>query len=179
MNQTSLNGRTGRPSPAPPPASASRPPRPGRPPGHERRDGGPLPRRAAGRRRPGRSKRSASQVLPFQVRRGATPPRSEALGAAHAGPLRPHRTSCSTNGGRRPPAGPDLGAQRARDWEWVMGVNVMGVAPRPCALFTPMMLAAEKADPSFEGHIVNTASHGRPRQHAQHGRPTTSASMPW
>ena len=45
----------------------------------------------------------------------------------------------------------------ARDWEWVMGVNVMGVA-HGVRVFTPMMLAAEKADPAFVGHIVNTAS---------------------
>jgi NAD(P)-dependent dehydrogenase (short-subunit alcohol dehydrogenase family) len=45
----------------------------------------------------------------------------------------------------------------ARDWEWVMGVNVMGVA-HGVRVFTPMMLAAERADPAFEGHIVNTAS---------------------
>jgi NAD(P)-dependent dehydrogenase (short-subunit alcohol dehydrogenase family) len=45
----------------------------------------------------------------------------------------------------------------ARDWDWVMGVNVMGVA-HGVRVFTPMMLAAEKADPAFSGHIVNTAS---------------------
>ena len=45
----------------------------------------------------------------------------------------------------------------ARDWDWVMGVNVMGVA-HGVRVFTPMMLAAEKADPAFVGHIVNTAS---------------------
>ncbi len=45
----------------------------------------------------------------------------------------------------------------ARDWEWVMGVNVMGVA-HGVRVFTPMMLAAEKADPAYRGHIVNTAS---------------------
>lgn len=43
------------------------------------------------------------------------------------------------------------------DWEWVLGVNLMGVV-HGVRLFTPMMLAAAKADPSFEGHIVNTAS---------------------
>lgn len=43
------------------------------------------------------------------------------------------------------------------DWEWVMGVNLMGVV-HGVRLFTPMMLEAAKADPSFEGHIVNTAS---------------------
>jgi NAD(P)-dependent dehydrogenase (short-subunit alcohol dehydrogenase family) len=44
-----------------------------------------------------------------------------------------------------------------KDWEWVVGVNLMGVA-HGVRVFTPMMLAAAKADPSYEGHIVNTAS---------------------
>ncbi len=44
-----------------------------------------------------------------------------------------------------------------QDWEWVVGVNLMGVA-HGIRVFTPMMLAAAKADPSYEGHIVNTAS---------------------
>ena len=44
-----------------------------------------------------------------------------------------------------------------QDWEWVLGVNLMGVA-HGVRVFTPMMLAAAKADPGFEGHIVNTAS---------------------
>lgn len=44
-----------------------------------------------------------------------------------------------------------------RDWEWVLGVNVMGVA-HGVRVFTPAMLAAAKADPSWRGHIVNTAS---------------------
>jgi NAD(P)-dependent dehydrogenase (short-subunit alcohol dehydrogenase family) len=43
------------------------------------------------------------------------------------------------------------------DWEWVMGVNVWGVI-HGVRLFTPMMLAAAKADPAWRGHIVNTAS---------------------
>lgn len=43
------------------------------------------------------------------------------------------------------------------DWEWVIGVNLMGVA-HGVRVFTPMMLAAAKADPDWEGHIVNTAS---------------------
>ena len=43
------------------------------------------------------------------------------------------------------------------DWEWVLGVNLMGVV-HGVRLFTPMMLAAAAADPSYEGHIVNTAS---------------------
>ncbi len=44
-----------------------------------------------------------------------------------------------------------------RDWEWVLGVNVMGVA-HGVRVFTPMMLAAAQRDPGYEGHIVNTAS---------------------
>jgi NAD(P)-dependent dehydrogenase (short-subunit alcohol dehydrogenase family) len=43
------------------------------------------------------------------------------------------------------------------DWEWVLGVNLMGVV-HGVRLFTPMMLAAAQADPGYEGHIVNTAS---------------------
>ena len=44
-----------------------------------------------------------------------------------------------------------------KDWEWVMGVNVMGVV-HGVHFFTPMMLAAAKADAAYQGHIVNTAS---------------------
>ena len=44
-----------------------------------------------------------------------------------------------------------------QDWEWVIGVNLMGVA-HGVRVFTPMMLAAAKADPAYQGHIVNTAS---------------------
>ena len=44
-----------------------------------------------------------------------------------------------------------------KDWEWVVGVNLMGVA-HGLRLFMPMMLAAAKADPAWHGHMVNTAS---------------------
>ncbi len=44
-----------------------------------------------------------------------------------------------------------------KDWEWVLGVNVMGVV-HGVRVFTPMMLAAAKQDPAWQGHIVNTAS---------------------
>ncbi|MDO5625405.1 MAG: SDR family oxidoreductase [Pseudomonadota bacterium] len=44
-----------------------------------------------------------------------------------------------------------------KDWEWVLGVNLWGVI-NGVRGFTPMMLAAAKADPAYEGHIVNTAS---------------------
>jgi NAD(P)-dependent dehydrogenase (short-subunit alcohol dehydrogenase family) len=45
----------------------------------------------------------------------------------------------------------------AKDWEWVVGVNLMGVA-HGVRVFTPMMLAAAAADPGWTGHVVNTAS---------------------
>ncbi|MDD5335545.1 MAG: SDR family oxidoreductase [Rhodoferax sp.] len=44
-----------------------------------------------------------------------------------------------------------------QDWEWVIGVNLMGVA-HGIRVFTPMMLEAAKKDPTYQGHIVNTAS---------------------
>jgi NAD(P)-dependent dehydrogenase (short-subunit alcohol dehydrogenase family) len=43
------------------------------------------------------------------------------------------------------------------DWEWVLGVNLMGVA-HGVRVFTPAMLEAASADPGYRGHIVNTAS---------------------
>ena len=43
------------------------------------------------------------------------------------------------------------------DWQWVLGVNLFGVV-HGVRIFTPMMLEAAKADPAYEGHIVNTAS---------------------
>jgi NAD(P)-dependent dehydrogenase (short-subunit alcohol dehydrogenase family) len=45
----------------------------------------------------------------------------------------------------------------AQDWEWVIGVNLMGVA-HGIRVFTPMMLDAANKDPGYQGHIVNTAS---------------------
>ena len=44
-----------------------------------------------------------------------------------------------------------------KDWEWVLGVNLMGVV-NGVRIFTPMMLDAAKKDPAWQGHIVNTAS---------------------
>ena len=44
-----------------------------------------------------------------------------------------------------------------KDWEWIIGVNLMGVA-HGVRVFTPLMLAAAQADPSWRGDIVNTAS---------------------
>jgi NAD(P)-dependent dehydrogenase (short-subunit alcohol dehydrogenase family) len=44
-----------------------------------------------------------------------------------------------------------------QDWQWVLGVNLMGVVHGVHA-FTPMMLEAAAADAAYEGHIVNTSS---------------------
>jgi NAD(P)-dependent dehydrogenase (short-subunit alcohol dehydrogenase family) len=44
-----------------------------------------------------------------------------------------------------------------QDWDWVLGVNVMGVV-HGVRLFTPMMLEAAAQDATWQGHIVNTAS---------------------
>jgi NAD(P)-dependent dehydrogenase (short-subunit alcohol dehydrogenase family) len=44
-----------------------------------------------------------------------------------------------------------------KDWEWVIGVNLMGVA-HGVRVFTPLMLEAAKQDAAWRGDIVNTAS---------------------
>jgi len=54
-------------------------------------------------------------------------------------------------------AGGLIWEQTAKDWDWVVGVNLMGVA-HGVRVFTPLMLAAAAADPGYQGHIVNTAS---------------------
>lgn len=43
------------------------------------------------------------------------------------------------------------------DWNWVLGVNLWGVI-HGVRCFTPHMLAAARADATWQGHIVNTAS---------------------
>lgn len=45
----------------------------------------------------------------------------------------------------------------AADWSWVLGVNLWGVI-HGIRVFTPLMLAAARQDPAWQGHIVNTAS---------------------
>lgn len=44
-----------------------------------------------------------------------------------------------------------------QDWQWVLGVNLMGVV-HGVRRFTPMMLQAAKEDPTYGGCVVNTAS---------------------
>ncbi len=54
-------------------------------------------------------------------------------------------------------AGGMIWENTTKDWEWVLGVNIMGVA-HGVRVFTPMMLEAAKKDAAYQGHIVNTAS---------------------
>lgn len=78
----------------------------------------------------------------------------EALGAATAKRFgTPHLVFNNAGVG----AGGLIWETTLRDWEWVVGVNLMGVA-HGIRVFTPMMLQAAAKDPSYEGHIVNTAS---------------------
>ena len=44
-----------------------------------------------------------------------------------------------------------------RDWQWTLGVNLMGVI-HGLRAFVPAMLDAAAADPDYHAHIVNTAS---------------------
>jgi NAD(P)-dependent dehydrogenase (short-subunit alcohol dehydrogenase family) len=47
--------------------------------------------------------------------------------------------------------------QSTKDWEWVIGVNLLGVA-HGVRVFTPLMLQAARDESAYFGHIVNTAS---------------------
>src|SRR4051812_34840542 len=94
-----------------------------------------------------------AQVLPFRldVSKAAE---VEALGAATFARFgAPHFVFNNAGVG----AGGLVWENSVADWEWVMGVNVMGVA-HGVRVFTPMMLEAAAKDPTWRGHIVNTAS---------------------
>jgi NAD(P)-dependent dehydrogenase (short-subunit alcohol dehydrogenase family) len=94
-----------------------------------------------------------AQVLPFRLD-VAKAGEVEALGAAAFARFgAPHLVF--NNAGVS--AGGLIWETTLKDWEWVIGVNLMGVA-HGVRVFTPMMLAAAKQDPAYEGHIVNTAS---------------------
>jgi NAD(P)-dependent dehydrogenase (short-subunit alcohol dehydrogenase family) len=94
-----------------------------------------------------------AEVLPFRldVSQAAE---VEALGAATLARFGvPHLLINNAGVG----AGGLIWEHTPRDWDWVLGVNLMGVV-HGVRVFTPMMLAAAAADPGFEAHIVNTAS---------------------
>jgi len=92
-------------------------------------------------------------VLPFRLD-VAKAAEVEALGAAAFARFgAPHFVFNNAGVG----AGGLIWEHTVKDWEWVVGVNLMGVA-HGIRVFTPMMLDAAKKDPGYEGHIVNTAS---------------------
>lgn len=96
---------------------------------------------------------AGAQVLPFRldVSKAAE---VEALGAAVLARFgAPHFVFNNAGVG----AGGLIWENTLKDWEWVIGVNLMGVA-HGVRVFTPMMLEAAKKDPAWQGHIVNTAS---------------------
>ena len=96
---------------------------------------------------------SGAQVLSFQLD-VSNASQVEALGQAtleRFGP--PHLVFNNAGVG----AGGLIWENTLQDWEWVLGVNLMGVA-HGVRVFTPMMLSAAVADPAWRGHIVNTAS---------------------
>ncbi len=96
---------------------------------------------------------AGAQVLPFRldVSKAAE---VEALGAAVLARFgAPHLVFNNAGVG----AGGLIWENTLKDWEWVIGVNLMGVA-HGVRVFTPMMLEAARKDPAWQGHIVNTAS---------------------
>lgn len=94
-----------------------------------------------------------AEVLPFRLD-VAQAAEVEALGAATLARFgAPHLVFNNAGVG----AGGLIWEHTLKDWEWVVGVNLMGVA-HGVRVFTPMMLAAAAQDPGYEGHIVNTAS---------------------
>lgn len=96
---------------------------------------------------------AGAQVLPFRldVSKAAE---VEALGAAAFARFgAPHFVFNNAGVG----AGGLIWENTLKDWEWVIGVNLMGVA-HGVRVFTPMMLEAARKDPAWQGHIVNTAS---------------------
>jgi NAD(P)-dependent dehydrogenase (short-subunit alcohol dehydrogenase family) len=94
-----------------------------------------------------------AQALPFQLDVSKAD-QVEAMGAATLARFgAPHLVFNNAGIG----AGGLIWENTAKDWEWVIGVNVMGVA-HGVRVFTPMMLDAAKKDAAYQGHIVNTAS---------------------
>ena len=93
------------------------------------------------------------QVLPFRLDVSSAS-QMEAMGAAVLARFgAPHLVFNNAGVG----SGGLIWETSVKDWEWVLGVNVMGVA-HGVRIFTPMMLDAARKDKAWQGHIVNTAS---------------------
>ena len=96
---------------------------------------------------------AGAQVLPFKLD-VSNASQMEAMGAAVLARFgAPHLVFNNAGVG----SGGLIWENSVKDWEWVLGVNVMGVA-HGVRIFTPMMLDAAKKDAAWQGHIVNTAS---------------------
>ena len=96
---------------------------------------------------------AGAQVLPFKLDVSSAS-QMEAMGAAVLARFgAPHLLFNNAGVG----SGGLIWENSVKDWEWVLGVNVMGVA-HGVRIFTPMMLEAAKKDAAWQGHIVNTAS---------------------
>jgi NAD(P)-dependent dehydrogenase (short-subunit alcohol dehydrogenase family) len=94
-----------------------------------------------------------TDVLPFRLDT-SRPEEVAALAAAVRGRYgAPHLVFNNAGVG----AGGLIWEHTLKTWEWVVGVNLLGVA-HGVRLFVPMMLEAAAADPDFEGHVVSTAS---------------------
>ncbi|MDP2255545.1 MAG: SDR family oxidoreductase [Polaromonas sp.] len=94
-----------------------------------------------------------AQVLPFKLDVSKAE-QMEAMGQAVFGRFgAPHLVFNNAGVG----SGGLIWENTVKDWEWVLGVNVMGVV-HGVRIFTPMMLGAAAKDPRWQGHIVNTAS---------------------
>ena len=96
---------------------------------------------------------AGAQILPFKLD-VSNASQMEAMGAAVLARFgAPHLVFNNAGVG----SGGLIWENSVKDWEWVLGVNVMGVA-HGVRIFTPMMLEAAKQDATWQGHIVNTAS---------------------
>ena len=94
-----------------------------------------------------------AQVLPFKLDVSSASQMEAMAAAVQARFGAPHLVFNNAGVG----SGGLIWENSVKDWEWVLGVNVMGVA-HGVRIFTPMMLEAAKRDATWQGHIVNTAS---------------------
>ena len=108
---------------------------------------------------------AGAQVLPFKLDVSSAS-QMEAMGAAVFARFgAPHLVFNNAGVG----SGGLIWENSVKDWEWVLGVNVMGVA-HGVRVFTPMMLEAAKQDAAWQGPHRQHRKHGRFAERAQHGR---------
>ena len=96
---------------------------------------------------------SGAEVMPFVLSVADAQAYADMARAVHAAWGAPHLVFNNAGVG----AGGLIWENTLDDWDWVMGVNLKGVV-HGVHFFVPQMLAAARADASWRGHIVNTAS---------------------